>query len=171
MKTLAPTRIADATPGTAGRSRARPLITVVGYDGSAPARHALDEAVDLLRYREGALEVVYVAHVPIGLAMGAVASPEAFAEYREGLDEEARALAEQVRDRLAGQDRSWHFQRRDGAVATELNAVADDVQRRYGDTAEIIIVMGASAHHHHHLPGSVGSSVVRSQTFPALVVP
>jgi hypothetical protein len=44
---------------------------------------SLDEAVDLLRYREGPLEVVYVAHVPIGLAMGAVASPEAFAEYRK----------------------------------------------------------------------------------------
>jgi nucleotide-binding universal stress UspA family protein len=171
MTTLAPRSTGQSTAGTAGSSPARPLIMVVGYDGSAPARHALDQAVDLLRYRDGALQVVYVAHLPMGVVMGGVASPEAFAEFRLGLDDQARALAEQVRDRLAGQDHPWHFQRRDGAVAAELEAVAEDVQRRYGDAAEVVIVLGASAHHHHHVPGSVGSSVLRSQTFPALVVP
>ena len=112
---------------------------VVGYDGAPPARHALDQAVDLLRDRKGALEVVYVADLPVGVGMGRPASPEAFAEFRRGLDEQARALAEEIRDRLVG--------------------------------TEVVIVMGASAHHHHALPGSVGSSVVRSRTFPALVVP
>jgi nucleotide-binding universal stress UspA family protein len=140
---------------------------VVGYDGSAPARHALDQAVDLLGDREGALEVVYVAHVPASV----VCAPELLPEVKRGLDEQARALAEEVRDRLAADDHPWHFQRRDGAVAAELEAVADDVQRRNGGAAEIAIVMGASAHRYHHLAGSVGSSVVRSQTFPALVVP
>ena len=111
---------------------------VVGYDGSPPARHALDQAVDLLRYREGALEVVFVAHLPVGATLSAAA----LAEVRQGLDEQARALAEEVRDRLAGQDHSWHFQRRDGAVAAELKAVAADVHRRYGETVEIVIVVG-----------------------------
>jgi nucleotide-binding universal stress UspA family protein len=140
---------------------------VVGYDGSQPARRALDQAADLLRYREGALEVVYVAH----LTVGATLSPEAIAEVRQAQDEQARALAEEVRDRLAGQDQPWHFQRRDGAVAAELKDVADDVHRQYGDTAEIVIVLGGSTHWYHHVAGSVASSVVRSDIFPTLVVP
>lgn len=164
---LAPRLTREFAAGTAESPPAKRLITVVGYDGTPPARHALDQAVDLLRYREGALEVVYVAHVPLDVAY----APELLPEVKQGLDDQARALAEEVRHRLAGENHPWHFHRRDGAVPAELEAVADDVQRRYGDTAEIVIVMGASAHHHHHLPGSVGSRVVRSQTFPALVVP
>jgi nucleotide-binding universal stress UspA family protein len=140
---------------------------VVGYDGTPPARHALEQAVDLLQYREGALEVVYVAHLPESVAL----SPEGLAEVQQGLDQQARVLAEEVYHRLVGEDHPWHFQRRDGAVAAELIAVADDVHRRYADAAEIVIVMGASGQHHHHVAGSVGSSVVRSRTFPALVVP
>jgi nucleotide-binding universal stress UspA family protein len=140
---------------------------VVGYHGTQPARHALDRAVDLLQSREGALEVVYVAPLPESVAL----SPEGLAEVQQGLDEQARVLAEEVYHRLVGEDHAWHFQRRDGAVAAELKAVADDMQRRYADAAEIVIVIGASAHHHHHVAGSVGSSVVRSRTFPALVVP
>jgi nucleotide-binding universal stress UspA family protein len=139
----------------------------VGYDRSQPARHALDKAVDLLRHREGALEVVYVAHP----AAGAALYPEGFAEVQQGLDEQARALAEEVRAGLEGQDHPWHFHRRDGAVAAELRAVADDLHLRYGDTAEIVIVMGGSAHRYHHLAGSVGSSIIRSDSFPALAVP
>jgi nucleotide-binding universal stress UspA family protein len=140
---------------------------VVGYDGLPPARHALDQAVDLLGDREGALEVVYVAHVPMGVSL----SSEGLAEIQQGLNDQAQALAEEVREQLAGQNHPWHFQRKDGAVAAELRAVADDVQRRYGDTAEVIIVMGGSTHRYHHLAGSVGSTVVRSHAFPALVVP
>ena len=146
---------------------ATPLIMVVGYDGSPPARHALDQAADLLRDRKGALEVVFVAHLPVGATLSAAA----VVEVRQGLDEQARALGDEVRGLLAGQDHPWHFQRRDGAVAAELKAVAADMHRRYGDTVEIVIVVGGSAHRYHRIAGSVGSSVVRAATFPALVVP
>ena len=166
MKTLAPAWTVS-TVGTAAGPPAKRLIMVVGYDGSPTARHALDQAVDLLRYRQGALEVVFVAHVPVGATL----STAAFVEVREGLDEQARALAEEVRNRLAGQDHPWHFQRRDGAVAAELKAVAADVHRRYGETIEIVIVVGDSVHRYHHVAGSVGSGVVRGASFPALVVP
>jgi nucleotide-binding universal stress UspA family protein len=157
----------SSTLESAAGSPAARLIVVVGYDGSLPARHALDQAADLLRNREGALEVVFVAHLPVGATLSA----EAIFEVRQGLDEQGRALAEEVRDRLAGQDHPWHFQRRDGTVAVELNAVAVDVHRRYGETVEIIIVVGSAAHRHRHLGGSVGSRVVRADTFPVLVVP
>ena len=167
MKTLAPTWTVGTTAGTVAGSPAPRLIMVVGYDGSQPARHALDQAADLLRHREGALEVVYGAHLPVGATL----SPAAIAEVRQAQDEQARALEEEVRDRLEEQDHPWHFQRRNGAVAVELKAVAADVQRRYGDTVEIFIVVGGSAHRYHHVAGSVGSSVVRSDAFLALVVP
>jgi nucleotide-binding universal stress UspA family protein len=166
MKSLAPTWTAS-TARTAAGPPAKRLIMVVGYDGSPPARHALDQAVDVLRNRGGALEVVFVAHLPVGATL----STAAFAEVRQGLDEQARALAEEVRDRLAGQDHPWHFQRRDGAVAAELKAVAAEVHRRYAETVDIFIVVGDSAHRYHHVAGSVGSSVVRGATFPVLVVP
>jgi nucleotide-binding universal stress UspA family protein len=167
MKTLAPSWTVESTFRPAPGPPVRPLIMVVGYDGSPPARHALDQAADLLRDRKGALEVVFVAHLPVGAALSAAA----FAEVREGLDQQAQALAEEVGDQLAGQDHPWHFQRRDGAVAVELKAVAGDTQRRYGDAAEIVIVVGGAGHWYHHVAGSVGSSVIRADIFPALVVP
>src|ERR1700716_3619640 len=51
----------EQTAGTAGRSPDAPVVLVVGFDGSEPARRALDAAAGLLRDREGMLEVVYVA--------------------------------------------------------------------------------------------------------------
>ena len=50
------------------------------------------------------------------------------------------------------------------------SAVATDPHGRYGNTAEVVIVVGGSAHRYHHLAGSVGSSVVRSDRFPVMVV-
>ena len=111
--------------------------------------------------------MVFVAHLPVGATLSAAA----VAEVRQGLDEQARALGDEVRGLLVGQDHPWHFQRRDGAVAAELKAVAADMHRRYGDTGEIVIVVGGSAHRYHRIAGSVGSSVVRADTFPALIVP
>jgi nucleotide-binding universal stress UspA family protein len=167
MKTLAPSWTQESMAGFAAGSPAKRLIMVVGYDGSPPARHALDQAADLLDHREGVLEVVFVARPPVGATLSA----EAFAPVREGLDDQARALAEEVRDRLRGLDCPWNFQRRDGAVAAELKAVAADIRRRYGETVEIVIVVGGSTHRCHRIAGSVGSSVVRADAFPALVVP
>jgi nucleotide-binding universal stress UspA family protein len=167
MKTLAPGWTVEPVAASAAGPSATPLIMVVGYDGSPPARHALDHAADLLRDRKGALEVVFVAHLPVGATLSAAA----VVEVRQGLDEQARALGDEVRGLLVGQDHPWHFQRRDGAVAAELKAVAADMHRRYGDTVEIVIVVGGSAHRYHRIAGSVGSSVVRADTFSALVVP
>ena len=155
------------TAGMWGSSPVRHLAVVVGYDGSEPARHALDLAADLLRAREGTLEVVYVAHLPAGAAL----SGRGVAEILRAHDEQATLLAEEVRHRLLGEDHPWHFQRRDGRVGAELMAVATDLHGRYGDTAEVVIVVGGSAHRYHRLAGSVGSSVVRSDRFPVMVVP
>jgi nucleotide-binding universal stress UspA family protein len=116
----------ETTAGTAASAAAKRLVLVVGYDGSQPARHALDRATKLLLSREGALEVVYVAQVPRGAALSA----DALAEIAQTLDQHSAALAKEVRGRLLGQEHPWHFQRRDGAVPTELLAVATDLDHR-----------------------------------------
>src|SRR3954466_12753742 len=109
-------RILETTAGAGGSSPVGRFAVVVGYDGSDPARHALDLAADLLRDREGTLEVVYVAHLPAGTAL----SGEGAFEILRAHDEQAALLAEEVRHRLVGEDHPWHFQRRDGRVGAEL---------------------------------------------------
>ena len=167
MAVSSPRRTLKTMTGTVGSGPVRPLAVVVGYDGSEPARHALDLAADLLRDREGTLEVVYVTHLTAGAAL----SGEGVTEILRAQDELAALLAEEVRHRLVGEDHPWQFQRRDGRVGAELMAVATDLHGRYGDTAEVVIVVGGSAQRYHRLAGSVGSSVVRSDRFPVMVVP
>ena len=167
MSELSPSWGFETTAGSAGRRPGKRLVMVVGYDGTEPSRRALEEAEDLLRNREGSLELVFVAHVSSSAALAAGAVPGIL----EGLDEEEKSLAEEVRSRLMEQDHPWHFQRRGGSVPAELMAVASDLQEQYGDAAEILVVVGGSAHRVHHVAGGVGSSVARSDRVPVLVVP
>ena len=151
--------------GTAGRSTKR-LVVVAGYDGSAPAGHALDHAADLLQGRDGSIEVVFVSHLPTSAALWGLA----FAEMMQALDNQAETLADQVRARLVGDDYPRQFQHRAGTVATELLAVAVELYGQYGDSADVIIVVGGPAHRYHHLVGSVGVSLVHTDRFPVMVV-
>ena len=162
MTTLTP----EMTAGTAGPSTRR-LVVVVGYDGTPAAQRALDHAADLVQRRDGNIEVVHVSHLPAGATL----SPIGIAETMQALDDHAVALAGDVHDRLARRVQHWHFQHRDGAVATELLAVAADLRRQYGNTADVAIVVGGPAHRYHHLVGSVGASLVHTDRFAVIVVP
>jgi nucleotide-binding universal stress UspA family protein len=143
------------------------VILVVGYDGTPPSQQALEKATELLESRNGWLEVVFVAHSPTPAPF----APEAVAELRQVFDEESAELEAQAASLLIHQQRHWRFQRRDGGVASQLLAVADELQRRYGQTKDIGIVVGAAAHRLHHLAGSVAVSLARSGRFPLVVVP
>jgi nucleotide-binding universal stress UspA family protein len=140
---------------------------VVGFDGSEPAQRALDRAVQLLHGREGQLDIVYVAALP-GTA---TISGEAVAELEESFADQGRHLSEEVRARLKGTESRWHFHRRDGAVAHELLAAAEELRRQHGPDADIVIVVGGSAHKYHRLFGSASLNVVRHDGFPVVVVP
>ena len=162
--------VLDYTPEMAAGTARPPtqrLVVVVGYDGSAPARHALDHAAELMQSRDGMLEVVFVSRLPASTSL----SPQAVGEVMQGLDQQAASLAEEVRSRLAGGQQHWHFQHRDGSVATELLAVAADMKRQYGNTADIAIAVGGPAHRYHHVVGSVGASLVHTDRFAVIVVP
>jgi nucleotide-binding universal stress UspA family protein len=153
--------------GTASSPPRAPVYLVVGFDGSGPAKRALDSAARLLHDHDGGLEVVFVAHLPATAAM----SPDAMVEVTNGFDDTERLLYDETRSRLESTEPRWHFQRREGAVGHELIAVADELLRRHGPRTRIALIVGGSAHKYHRVIGSVSSNLERVDRFPVVVVP
>jgi nucleotide-binding universal stress UspA family protein len=147
--------------------RAKRLVVVVGFDGSESAYRALDASALLISGRVGTVEVVYVAH----MAPGAEMSASSLAESLKAFDSVELEFADVVRDRMADIDYRWRFQRRDGLIAHELLAVADELSRDYGDDAQVVIVVGSAMHSLHHVVGSVPVALVRHAKYPVVVVP
>jgi len=142
------------------------LLVVVGYDGSAHANRALDAATRLISGRAGRIEVVFVAHMPVGAEMSPVAQSEAL----KGFDDVEREFAEAIRARLDCVEQRWRFQRRDGPIAHEIIAVADQLSA-YDEDASVVIVVGSAMHTYHHVAGSVPVALVRHAKYPIVVVP
>jgi len=164
----------ELTAGTlTGPSDSR-VYAVVGFDGSASALRALDAAARLLNDRPGGMEIVYVAHLSALITAGDV-SGRAFAEVRQGFDDATRELSDEVRARLQatllrGAAQHWHFQRRDGVIAGQLIAAADDLRRQHGPDASVVIVVGRSEHGYHHVLGSVPQALERHAHYPVIVI-
>ena len=159
MNTLSISR--EQTAGTAVGPLDRPTYAVVGFDGSAPSVRALDTAARLLNDRPGGMEIVYVARPGTDVA---------------ARDDATRELSDAVRARLEGSHlraaaQRWHFQRRDGAIADNLIAVADDLRYRHGPDAEVFLVVGRSEHGYHHVIGSVPAALERHVHYPVIVIP
>jgi nucleotide-binding universal stress UspA family protein len=147
--------------------RAPSLRVIVGFDGTQPSERALRSALRLLGGRSGLLEVVYVASPPATVAFSA----EAIAEMRAGFDEEQRTLARRAESIIAPHGVAWHFQRRDGDVAHELLAVAQDLAESGGEESRVGLVVGGSAHRIHRYLNSVPLRLVRDDRFSIVVVP
>jgi hypothetical protein len=165
----------DQTAGSFTRPAERLMYAVVGFDGSASALRALDAASRLLNDRPGGMEIVYVAHLST-LAASVDVGGRASAEVRQSFDDASRELSEEVRahlqaSHLRGAAQHWHFQRRDGAVADQLIAAADDLSRRHGPDASVAIVVGRSEHGYHHVLGSVPRALERHNHYPVIVIP
>jgi nucleotide-binding universal stress UspA family protein len=143
------------------------LVVVVGFDGSESAYRALDAATQLISGRPGTIVVVYVAH----LAATAGFSAEAVLESRKAFDSLEQQFTEAIRSRLDGPEQRWSLQRRDGIVADQLVAAADQVSRDYDNDASVVIVVGSALHAYHHVVGSVPVALVRHAKYPIVVVP
>jgi nucleotide-binding universal stress UspA family protein len=164
----------EQTAGTLTGSSDRLVYAVVGFDGSASSLRALDAAARLLNDRPGGMEIVYVAHIPAVAAPGLVGA--ASADMFQSFDDTTRELSEEVQARLKASHlraaaQRWHFQRRDGAIADNLIAVADDLRYRHGPDAEVFLVVGRSEHGYHHVLGSVPAALERHVHYPVLVIP
>jgi nucleotide-binding universal stress UspA family protein len=143
------------------------LLVVAGVDGSESGYRALGAATNLIKGRPGAIEVVFVAHIPAGMEMSA----DAQYEMSQGFDDAEREVSDAIRDRMQGVEQRWNFRRRDGMVAHELIAVADELHRDYGSDSNVVIVVGGAEHAYHHILGSVPVALVRHATYPILVMP
>jgi nucleotide-binding universal stress UspA family protein len=142
------------------------LRLVVGYDGSPPANRALRTAANMLQGRSGAIDVVYVAHIP-GMAS---LSPAAVVELESGFDEIDQELRTSAAEELRGREDRWGFERRQGLIADELLAAAKDVGEAH-PAATVAIVVGSSSTAAHRVVGSVAVHLARHSPVPLLVVP
>lgn len=142
------------------------LYLVVGYDGSAPAVRALDTAINLMRGREGSIEVRYVPQLTTAEMMSA----DAVAETELTFDEIAQDLRTQAAEQLRGRDDRWVFARGRGTITDALIGSAEKIRDdRPGDN--VAIVVGSSSQAMHRLVGSVASSLARRAPVPVLIVP
>jgi nucleotide-binding universal stress UspA family protein len=142
------------------------LHLAVGYDGSEPAKRALDAAVRLLRGRSGDIEVIYVATIP---GMDAL-SVDAVAEMEADFDEIAKDLRASAAEQLKGHHITWDFQRRQGPIAHELLEAAAAIENAHpGDTT--VVLVGSSSHASHRLIGSVAVGLARHCPVPLTIVP
>jgi nucleotide-binding universal stress UspA family protein len=142
------------------------IYLVVGYDGSPPARRALDAAARLLQGRSGRIDVVYVAHLPAVdmLSAGAVA------EMEVSFDEIERDLRAAASKQLDGREERWRFERGQGIITDQLLAAATDLRDEHPDDT-VSIVVGSSSQAAHRLVGSVAVSLARRSPVPVVIVP
>ena len=168
------TTTADQTAGTLAALPDAPVYAVVGFDGSQASLRAVDAAARLLHDRPGGMEIVYVAHIPVVANTGL--DGQATVGMLQSLDDAARELSLEVRKHLqSGHLRAaaqrWHFQRRDGAVADQLIAAADELHQQHAPDAMVVIIVGRSEHGYHHILGSVPQALERHDHYPVLVIP
>jgi nucleotide-binding universal stress UspA family protein len=142
------------------------LRLVVGYDGSPPAIRALDAAINLLRGRTGRIKVVYVAHMPSMASLSADAVTELEADF----DDVAKELRTLAGEQLGGHEMDWDFERRQGLIAEELIAAANETRAAHPD-ATVVIVVGSSSQVMHRIVGSAAVSLARHSPVPLVVVP
>jgi nucleotide-binding universal stress UspA family protein len=142
------------------------LFLVVGYDGSPPARRALDAAIALLHGRSGRIDVVYVGHIPAVDMLSA----DAIVEMDASFDEIERDLRASAREQLDGREERWRFERGQGVITDQLIAAAAHLRDEHpGDS--VVIVVGSSSQAAHRLVGSVAVSLARRSPVPIVIVP
>lgn len=142
------------------------LRLVVGYDGSPPANRALEAAANLLQGRPGRIEVVFVAHLPSMAAL----SPAAVTELETNFDDVQQELRTMAAEQLRGRELGWNFQRREGLIAQELVAAANDLAAAHPQ-ATVAVLVGSSSLVTHRVVGSVAVSLARHSPVPLIVVP
>jgi nucleotide-binding universal stress UspA family protein len=142
------------------------LRLIVGYDGSPPASRALDAAVRLLQGRTGRIDVVYVAY----LSSLAMLSPGAIAQIESDFDQIEQELRAAAAEQLRGSCAAWELGRRQGIIANQLIAAANDIRDAHpGDP--VAIVVGSSSHATRRVVGSVAVGLARHSPVPLVIVP
>src|SRR4029077_13115667 len=145
----------------------RELHLVVGFDGSPPAVRALDTSARLLAVRPpGRITVVWVAHLSGEVSLSA----DAVAIVENDFDEVARELRTAAAERLDGSGLPWDFGWRQGPIAHELTAAAQEIQAARPDDV-VVILVGSSSSAMHRMVGSVAVQLAHHAPVPVTIVP
>jgi nucleotide-binding universal stress UspA family protein len=139
---------------------------VVGFDDTPPALRALDVAVRLLTVRPGRITVVWVAHLASTVSLSA----DAVAIVESDFDKVAQELRTAAAKRLEGRGVRWDFEWRQGLIAHELIAVAEEIHAARPDDV-VAIVVGSSSSARHRMVGSVAVSLAHHSPVPVTIVP
>ena len=145
----------------------REVHLVVGFDGSPPAVRALDTSARLLEVRPpGRITVVWVAHLSGEVSLSA----DAVAIVENDFDQVAQELRTAAAERLDGSGLAWDFRWRQGPIAHELTATAQEIQAaRPGDV--VVILVGSSSSAMHRMVGSVAVQLAHHSPVPVTIVP
>ena len=145
----------------------RELHLVVGFDGSPPAVRALDTSASLLAVRPpGRITVVWVAHLSGEVSLSA----DAVSIVENDFDQVAGELRTAAAERLAGSGLPWEFRWRQGLIARELTAAAQEIQAARPDDV-VVILVGSSSSAMHRMVGSVAVQLAHHSPVPVTIVP
>lgn len=145
----------------------RELHLVVGFDGSPPALRALDTSARLLAVRPpGRITVVWVAHLSGEVSLSA----DAVAIVENDFDQVAGELRTAAAERLADSGLPWDFRWRQGRIARELTAAAQEIQAARPDDV-VVILVGSSSSAMHRMVGSVAVQLAHHAPVPVTIVP
>jgi nucleotide-binding universal stress UspA family protein len=145
----------------------RELHLVVGFDGSPPALRALDTSARLLAVRPpGRITVVWVAHLSGEVSLSA----DAVAIVENDFDQVAGELRTAAAERLADSGLPWDFRWRQGLIARELTAAAQEIQAARPDDV-VVILVGSSSSAMHRMVGSVAVQLAHHAPMPVTIVP
>ena len=145
----------------------RELHLVVGFDGSPPALRALDTSARLLAVRPpGRITVVWVAHLSGEVSLSA----DAVAIVENDFNQVAGELRTAAAERLADSGLPWDFRWRQGLIARELTAVAQEIQAARPDDV-VVILVGSSSSAMHRMVGSVAVQLAHHAPVPVTIVP
>ena len=107
-----------------------------------------------------------MAHMPSMAAL----SPDAVTELETDFDDVEQELRTLASEQLRGHQMDWGFERRQGLIAEELIAAANEI-RAACPHATLVIVVGSSSQVMHRVVGSAAVSLARHSPVPLIVVP
>ena len=145
----------------------REVHLIVGFDGSPPAVRSLDTAARLLSARPpGRITVLWVAHLTGAVELSA----DATAIVESDFDKVAAELRAEAAKRLDGTGLTWDFRWRQGLIAHELIAAAEEARAAEPDGV-VVILVGSSSSPMHRIVGSVAVNLAYHSPVPVTVVP
>ena len=145
----------------------RELHLIVGYDGSPPAKRALETSARLLSVRPpGRITVVWVAHLSTAVELSA----DAVAIVESDFDKVAQELRGAAGEQLAECGVPWDFRWRQGLISHELIAAAESVQADRPDDV-VVILVGSSSSAIHRMVGAVAVNLAHHSPVPVTIVP